>query len=563
MTTPRDDGDVIVPLDLQPVVARPQGWRGRSSGLVAVGLVAFVVLAVVLGTVSDDRRPSVAAPIAAVTPRPTAPSPRPTARPTRSREPLATPLPEREVLGGRIPTERRLVYAAGVELLDLATGALIPFTPPLDFPVVPLPDGEFACACVVRDFAANDGRGSSRLRFGRYDQTGAAVFERDLQSFDDVVAVTDMTEGFNVAAALDPDGRSLHVLVVERHPPIWTINLRVIDVETGKVTTSVDIGQVPVDLDGARPSPSATPPTSNQSPQDGVFLWADSVAAAPGGRSVFVSIGRSEVRNDNWTGQTLEWMVDLDPDRTATATAIGAGTTLDPNGWCINRPTFVDRTMLVQVCASPAEPVPGAVVVRRIGPDGASRGAVTVDLPAFNGGYPISALVDRSGRAAYLWQLQRHVLARIDLDDGRVTDATVPESILPDARSGVESPGYGRGYIMGDPAMVLSRDGRRLYAIGVVSSGGDTSGQPSGVWVFDAASLELLDHWEARAFLTSLAVSGDGQFLYAASAAGIDVDGRENPWPATVTVYDTATGEIQVVYGRVSPDSWISFVNPP
>jgi len=561
---PRDDRDVIVPLDLQPVVARPQGWRGRSSSLVAVGLVAFVAVAVVLGATSDDRRPSGVAPIAVASPLPTAVTPRPTARPTRSREPLATPLPEREVVGGQIPTERRLVYAAGVELLDLATGSLIPFTSQLDFPVVPLPNGDVACACVVRDFAANDGRGSSVLRFGRYDQTGVPILERDLQSFDAAVAVPDMTDGFNVAVSLDPDGTTLNVLVVERRPPIWTIGLRVIDVETGKVRSSVEIGEVPVDLDDAQQSPTTSPtPGRNQQPQNGIFLWADSVAAAPGGRSVFVSVGRSEVRNDNWTGRTLEWMVDLDPDHEATATAIEAGTTLDPDGWCVSRATFVDAEMLVHICATPAEPVPGAVVLRRIGRDGASLGAVTVELPAFNGGYPMSVLVDRSARAVYLWQLQQHVLARIGVDDGRVTDTTVPKSILPEARPGFESPGYGRGYMVGDPGMVLSADGRRLYAVGVVGSEGDRNGRPSGVWVFDAASLELLDHWAARAFLTSLAISADGRFLYAASAAGIDVDGRENPWPATVTVYDAATGEIQVVYGRVSPDNWISFVSPP
>jgi hypothetical protein len=561
---PRDDRDIIVPLDLQPVVARPQGWRGRSSSLVAVGLVAFVAVAVVLGAMSDDRRPSSAGPIAVVSSRPTASSPRPTARPTRSREPLATPLPEREVLGGQIPTERRLVYAAGLELLDLATGSLTPFTPQLDFPVASLPNSDVVCACVVRDFAANDGRGSSLLRFGRYEQTGKPILERDLQSFDEAVAVPDMTEGFNVAASLDPDGKTLNVLVVERRPPIWTIGLRVIDVETGTVRTSVEIGQVPVDLDDAQPSPSASPtPGPNQPPRDGIFLWAESVAAAPGARSVFVSVGRSEVRNDNWTGRTLEWMVDLDPDGEPTAIPVEAGATLVPNGWCVSPPAFVDAAMLVQVCATPAEPVPGAVVLRRIGPDGTSLGAVTVDLPAFNGAYPMSFLVDRSARAAYLWQLQRHVLARVDVDSGVVTDTTVPESLLPEARPSFESPGYGRGYMVGDPGMVLSADGRRVFAVGIISPRGDASGQPSGVWVFDSASLELLDHWEPRAFLTSLAISGDGRFLYAASAAGIDVDGRENPWPATVTVYDAATGEIQVVYGQVSPDSWISFLGQP
>lgn len=37
------------------------------------------------------------------------------------------------------------------------------------------------------------------------------------------------------------------------------------------------------------------------------------------------------------------------------------------------------------------------------------------------------------------------------------------------------------------------------------------------------------------------------------------VDGRENVWPASVSVDDALSGEIQVVYGSISRDSWITF----
>ena len=61
--------------------------------------------------------------------------------------------------------------------------------------------------------------------------------------------------------------------------------------------------------------------------------------------------------------------------------------------------------------------------------------------------------------------------------------------------------------------------------------------------VFDSETLALLQQWRARALLPSIAVSADGTFVYAAGAQGFDVNGRQRPWPASVTVYDAETGE--------------------
>lgn len=279
---------------------------------------------------------------------------------------------------------------------------------------------------------------------------------------------------------------------------------------------------------------------------------------------MFVSVGRSEVRNDNWSlVETLDWVVQTDPGGASTVTALGPAAALDPNVWCLSQPTFVDDRMVVQLCAGPTGPAPGALFLRRLGADGASLGDLPIVSPAFDGSYPTSFLVDRSARAVYVWQLRRHVLVRIGVDDGAVTEVTVPATALPDIGRDSGGPGYDRGYAGGDPGLVMSTDGRRLFAIGVAGAAGEAAGVPSGIWVFETESLRLLDHWEPRAYLTSLAASSDGRFVYAAGAAGIDVDGRENPWPASVTVYDAATGEIQVVYGAVAPDTWISFVVAP
>jgi len=560
VTTPVDDEGVDAPLRLQPVVARPQGWRGRSGGLVGVGLVVFLVVAVALGTALDDRGPSGSAPIAVASLASSSPTTRPSARPTITREPLATPLPTLEVVGGQVPGEVRPVFANGVELLDLATGVLTPFAPPIDYPslAAPLPNGEIACACVVRQVTAATTGSTSlpSLRFRRFDRAGTPIIERDIVSLEGAVEVPNMTEGFNVAIALDPDGRSMYVLFTERRPPVWTVVLYVVHVETGEVLAIVDIDQVSVDLE--EPGISASPRPGG-GPRDGVYVWSTSVAVAPGGRSVLVSVDRAEVRSDNWTNQMLEWMVEVAPGTLATSTPLSRAAALEPGAWCMSQPTYVDASLLVQVCGGLAEGSVGGLYVRRIGPDGESLGQVPITSPPFDGGYPVSVVVDRPRRALFAWHLQDHALVRVDLDDGRVTKAAVSRSMLPD----VGRPTGGRGYVGGDPGLVRSPDGRLLFAIGVTGTLDGGLGVPSGIWVFDADSLQLVDHWAPRAFLSSLAVSRDGRFVYAAGAAGFDVDGRENAWPASVTVYDAATGEIQLVYGAVTRGSWLGFVTLP
>lgn len=564
MTTPRDDGDLYVPLELQPVVARPEGWRGRSSSFIAVGLVAFLIVAVALGTAFDDGQPAATSQAIAAAPSQTA-TPRPSRSPTARPEPLLPPLPTHAVLGDDIPTERRLVYAGGPAFLDLATGDLSRLPSGIEYPVIPLPSGEAICACVVRDFAANGGSGSYVLRFGRYGQDGTPLLERDLQTFDEAVPVPNMTEGFNLTAALDPDGRSVYVLVVERHPPVWTIVLEVIDVATGEVRTTLDVGQVPVDLEGATPSlsPSSAP---RGTAQDGVYLWANSVAAAPGGRTVFVSVARSDVRNDNWSGRSLEWLVDIDPGGSSSARAIDpAVAALQPETWCLNQLGFLDPDRLVQVCAKESGTGIAATFLRRLTAAGASGGDIPIESAGLDGSFPISIATGRSRRSIYIWHPQRHALVRIGIEDGVTSEVAVPASMLPETPPPGER-GLGRGYVGGDPSLVVSPDGQRLYAVGAGGAVGDSPGIPSGVWVFDAERLTLLDHWAPLAFFTSLAVSGDGRFVYAAGAPGLDVDGRENPWPASVTVYDAETGEVVVVHGAVGSDgtdTWINFVVAP
>ena len=556
MTMPSGDHevrDIDVPLRLQPVVARPEGWRGRSINLIAVGLVGFVVIGVLLSTAFGNSGPSSPASGAvAVASGSPGPPTRPTRRPTPIPLPLATPLPTIEVHGTARPSERRLVYVDGPDLLDLGSGTLRSLGRTYEDVLWPV-GSEYVCICVVR----SQGVGSSAavtLQFGRFDETGERLAETDLVAYDDVVAVPEMTEGFsgfNIAATMDAAGDHLFVVATARRPPVWIVELHIVDVDTGSLLDSAVIDSFPVDLDELRPS--ASPRMGFDAP-DGVYAWAFAVAATPDGETVFVSVALLEVLAEAWTSRNLEWFVPIGNGAAGDPLPMPEDAQLAPDRWCIGRPTFVDAERLVQVCGQPPQPGDGFWSVRRLTTAGKSLG----DLPLGAVGEDVSAaaapLVDRERRAVYLWDSFRHLVGRVDIDTGSAQQGLVDDPVV----RGGGSPS-GPAWIGFEPGLVLSGDRTRLYALGLEAGNGGAR-RSTGIWVFDADTLEMLDHWEPRALLTSLAVSADGRFVYAAGAPGYDADGHENQrWPASLTVYDATSGEIAVLYGAIGEGQWLGF----
>jgi hypothetical protein len=553
MTSPTEEQAHDVPLRLQPVVARPGGWRGRSVNVVAVGLVGFVALGIVLGTGLDNGGPLTSPAVAAASAA-AAPTPRPTRRPTPA--PLATPLPTLEISGPELPTEHRLVYGNGQQILDLGTGTLRSFGGGYEDVAWTLGD-EIVCVCVVRPGGTTPPEPT--LRFGRFDLAGAPILERDLVSLDGVVAVPEMSEGFNIAAAMDAAVGRLVVVDVLRRPPDWVVELHVVDAQTGELLDSVVIDTFPVELAepqrGASPGPNGGTPGR---PPDGVYAWASAVAVAPDGGTAYMTVARSDVRGEQWTNRNLEWLVPIIDDHAGDPTPVPPDDSLAADRWCVGRPTFVDADLIVQVCGSASPSFETSFwAVRRVTTGGTSLGDVPIGAAQY-GGSAAAIVVDRATRAVYLWDPFRHLVSRVDVDDGRVHEGVVAESMLPGDR--VSS---NRSWIGVDPGLVASPDGARLYALGLAAGSSDVS-PSTGIWVFDAETLALLDHWEPRALLTSLAISADGRFVYAVGAAEHDADGHRNPgWQASVTVYDATTGEIAVLYGAIGEGQWFSFQDWP
>ena len=548
MTAPIEEQDIEVPLRLQPVVARSEGWRGRSINLIAVGLVGFVMIGIVLGTTLDNGGPSSSG--VAVVPGAPSPSPSATRRPRITAEPLATPLPTREVNGTELPSERRLVLGNGQQILDLGTGTVRSFGRQYEDLLWPIGD-ELVCVCLVRSSDASSG---PFLRFARFDLGGAPLLERELLSLEDVVPVPEMTEGFNMTAAIDAAGERLVLVDVVRRPPDWVVELHVVDPQTGDLLDSTVVHTFPVDIE--EPQRGASPsPRNDGGPPDGVYAWASTVALSPDGGLAFVTVAQSEVRGGEWIGRNLEWLVPIVDEGSGEPAALSADASLEADRWCVGRPTFLDAELIVQLCGPPPEPFESSFwSVRRLTADGESLGDLPIGDARSDGSSSATMIVDRARRSVVMWDTFRHLVSRVDVDSGRVHEGVVTESMLPGDRRP-----SGRGWIGADPGLVASTDGTRLYALGLASGPGNV-GVSTGVWVFDAETLELLDHWAPRALLTSLALSADGRFVYATGAAGYDVDGRENHrWRASVSVYDATTGQVVVLYGSIGEGQWLSF----
>jgi hypothetical protein len=357
-----------------------------------------------------------------------------------------------------------------------------------------------------------------------------------------------------VAATANAAGDRVFVVTVVRRPPVWTVELHIVDGETGDLLDSTVIDSFPVDLEDARPTAS---PRIDGSPPDGVYAWANMVSAAPDGESVLVTVGLSEVRGEQWLSRNAEWFVPIRDGKPRAPMPVPAEASLVPDRWCLGRPIFVDSDLVAQVCNPATRPQPQGSFwsVRRLTTAGASLGDWPIGAVGADGS-ATTGLVDRERRSVYLWDAFRHLVSRVDIDTGLTRENVVEDPAV----TGDRGPSY-RGWFGVEPGLVRSVDGTRLYAAGLTTETGNAA-RSSGIWVFDADSLELLDHWSPRALLTSLAVSADGRFVYAAGAAGYDADGNENQrWRASLTVYNATTGEIAVLYGSIGEGQWIGF--PP
>ena len=289
---------------------------------------------------------------------------------------------------------------------------------------------------------------------------------------------------------------------------------------------------------------------------------APAVAMSPGGDAVLLSSLWYEDVPESATVPlgTDHWIVPFDGTSLGEPAPAG-GTTGDVcdelDAGLLERRS-ADDPAYYAVCWSPNQ----RMLVKRMAAGG--RLVDATDVPGPSGGFDGLTAVERRGDAIFIWSPDRRVLTRFDLATTEIrnspaaTGAATPSSDGPLAAIGRR---VGRwlapaalAKVILEPGIVVSPDGTRVYALGIDGPPGNDSTGSSGVFVFDAASLEPLGTWAPLADLSSLAISGDGRSVYAAALPGVDAAGEVAPFEASVTVYDTADGTVRLLAGQLGDE---------
>ena len=291
------------------------------------------------------------------------------------------------------------------------------------------------------------------------------------------------------------------------HATRWQVSLEVIDLAREAVVGSVDLF--------AGPQANLSETREVQVPV---------LRIAPDGRHALVMAAvRQYTALGPSTSTPRAWIVDLDGRSLGSVSAADdvANPFPDVCPWV----DFVTPDIVAQGCQASGLDQAVSFEIHRRGLDGRDLGAIGVPSWQLGGDEP---LLDVTRGIVYLWDPIAHHLSAADLATGGAQSNDTPDDLTNPADVIVlgdrPQPGTGTTWSDGrsvtdrrpDRTLVGSPDGQLLYAIGR----GPESDSSSGVWVFDARTLELVERWPAKAAYQSLALLDDGRFLAAIGSPG-------------------------------------------
>jgi hypothetical protein len=369
------------------------------------------------------------------------------------------------------------------------------------------------------------------------------------------------TQNGPLQVALEPsqDGRFAYLARAVRAATGWQVSLDVIDLASATVSDSVDLIPVP-QLDRS----------------EVVAVDRPTLRVAPDGRhAVLLSGIQRRAVSGAVESEPRAWIIGLDgPSIGPVVVADGiagwigdemGGGSIEACTWI----AFASPTIVAKSCRYPTGDVGATPLeLRRYDLAGRDLGAVLVDGEQPD---PAQVLLDVTGGLVYGWDPVRHSLLAADLIAGGWRSARPPsdDRDLPGAviLNGARPPSGARttwsgGRSATDPApartLVGSPDGRVLFAIGA----GPEPGTSSGIWVFDARTLRLLERWPALASYESLTLLEDGRWLAALGRPGVTATGGPADWGTSVTIHDTVTGRPVVRLGDLGTDDAVAFPWP-
>jgi hypothetical protein len=520
-----------------------RGWLGRV-GQAATGAIALTVVAA-LAAVLITRPPGDPGSSGDTSGPPG--SPRPTGV-------AVTPLPKLHLEGDLPDPSLVLVKTDGGDfaLVDLETGRSGGDLTGAEYgsAVQVRVDGSLMCLCVKLSGNVNGSATHAEVTLDRFDRTGKLTSTVSVAALDGEPdprdgPIPERPPHLSFWTSFSEGGHYGFIGWSIRAHPVWRSGITVIDLVDGREVGRFELPEG----------------TSGEGETRRVVL-APRVVGSAGGSSVTIarewyewsppeSLGENfrqgtEVFRADFAGGSFANLAPVDASGCGER-VLRAGATADDRYWI--------------ACTRFAT---SAVVVRRFDGAGGKLGDTSVHGGLGVDGDVTAVSPDRS--KLFVWNAISSVLTRVDLASGETAEGRGPTAAVdpgPLAAFGdwLAPPVAAKTFL--DGGVVVSPDGSRVFATGVDPGAADhDTGGSSGVFAFDAVSLESLGRWTPTADFVSLAISPDGRYLYAAGLPGVGADGTPRPaQQASITVFDTADGTPRLIAGQLGGDL-LTFVSP-
>ncbi len=509
-----------------------------AAGLAAAALVVVSVSVAWLGSV---RSPS-AGPSASPIPTTGAPTPSSAAAPS--------PLPTLATFGGALQQTTVIDAGNGAGgIVDLTSGSRETLDPGcVSGRAFRTPDGGLVLVCVQGSAGVSCPAGpcptAVQVSLERFDGSArrvARVIVGRYGGAHDPAVGGDQGDDVQVASAIAPDGMTAYIGWSTRRPPSWTSGVDVVDVATGSVRQTLRLPNVPTTSDGAI-----------------LYAWPPEIAVSPDGSALLVAASRvvGSTSQSTWHGVAQ-----------VAGGRVGELVPLPPGAWsgpCASESWegWASTTVYVLECFD------SGPLLRRIDAHGTVLGDTSL---AGGAGSFMPPVVAPAAGVLYAWDPVALLLTRIDLASGRVTGSAT--GVQPTAARPGDLPALlrGIGASIGDwlvpralakryiqPALALSPDGRRAYALGATSGDFETAGS-AGIFVFDLGAMTQVGHWDTLADGMSIAAGADGRLVFVAGMPGVARDGTTADVPASVVAYDATSGTVRAIAGSLGTGSWVQF----
>jgi len=524
---------------------------GRAPFLVAAIVSAVVTGSFVLAQLNPVEEPAQAVVASAAPTRSAAlPTPVPTATPP---QPTATALPAREWFSApEAPIDDPAVLLEdSIRWLRLGNA---PFPddslakPGRDLLMQGRPDGT---VCLCWRVTGTESGDPHALELVSLDDDMRVRSRTSVTRVDGIDATGRPNGPTQIALEPSPDGEYAYLARAVRSATTWQVSLDVIDLGAGRVVSTTNLLESP-SLDHS------------------AVLAVDrpTLRIAPDGRHALVASGvERDVAGPSASSDGRAWIVELDGPTVGRAVRSdgvaepGDQRHLDTCAWV----AFATNDTIVTGCRSGKAGSAPTFQIRRFALSGRDLGPVDGDPEL---GDPEQVLIDSANGVAFTWDPREHTLFALDLVQGGWRrsgspgdDRAAPLAVdrLGDRPSEGTQPVWTDGRAATARAVertiVGSADGRVLFAIG----DGATPGSSSGVRVFDAQTLRLLERWPALASYRWLTVFEHGRFVALLGRPGLTGTGGPAEWSASVTVHDATTGQPVVRVGDIGSAAPMGF----